>query len=386
MSPPIKVLHVLEAVRGGTSRHVVDLVRSAPGVTHHVAAPVDKVAAGSGAVVDQAAIPTLTDADAVVHPVGMRRSPVHPANILAAWRLRRLIREIDPEVVHGHSSVGGALARLSAVGLRIPVFYTPHGLMPNRAYRLIEKLLGRFTNTLVAVSPSEGSLAIEWGLVARDRVAVVPNGIDIAVPDGPCLDIRLLAGIPSGAPLVGTVIRLVPQKAPELFVAVCAEVAKSRGDAHFLLIGLGPMQERVDKAVAECGLQGRWHQIPHLSQAADVLGQLDVFALLSAFEGGPYTPLESMRSGVPVVLTDVVGNRDVVESGVSGLVAPFGDVKALAEGIVSLLDDPTMAGLMALAARRRFEEKFDVRAMGAATTELYHRAARAGRRSTPARA
>jgi glycosyltransferase involved in cell wall biosynthesis len=382
---PIKVLHVLEALRGGTSRHVVDLVRAAPHVTHHVAVPVNQDATASGAVLDRPALTTLAEAGAIVHPVDMRRMPVHPANLVAVWRLRKLIRGIRPDVVHGHSAVGGALARISAAGLPTPAFYTPNGLPPDRASRLIEKMLGRLTTALIAVSPSEGTRAVDWGLVPPDKVRIVPNGIDLTGPDVADIDIRALAGIPPGTPVVGTVMRLVAQKAPEMFVAVCAEVAKSHPEVHFLLIGLGPLQVKVDAAVAEAGIGNRWHQIAHLPDASIALGQLDVFALLSAFEGGPYTPLEAMRAGTPVVVTDVVGNRDAVEPGVSGLVAPFGDVRALADAVGSLLEDPNRARTVGAAGRRRLEERFDVRTMGASVAALYAEAA--GRRqvfSSPA--
>lgn len=373
--PSLTVLHVLEAIRGGTSRHVVDVVRATPGVAHHVAVPRSGRAAGdSGAVVDEAALPALVDAGAVLHPVEMRRTPVHPSNLGAAWVLGRLLRTLRPDVVHGHSAVGGALARIAAAGTGTPVFYTPNGVPPGRWSLAVERLLGPLTDTLIAVSPSEGKLAAEQKLVGPDRVAVVPNGIDLDLPAGPAVDVRALAGVPAGATVVGTVARLVPQKAPTLFVQVCAEVSRSDPDVHFLLIGLGPLQAAVDEAVASAGLGDRWHQIRHLPDAAAVLGQLDVFALLSAFEGGPYTPLEAMRAGTPVVLTDVVGNRDVVEPGVSGLVAPFGDVAALSGAVRGLIADPGYREAMVEAGRRRLEELFDTRVMGARMGELYRAA------------
>lgn len=376
---PIRVLHVLEALRGGTSRHVVDLVRATPGVAHHVAVPVaGRGATASGAMVDRAALRTLEDAGAAVHPVEMRRSPLHPANLAAAWRLRRLIREICPDVVHGHSAVGGALARISAAGSSVPTFYTPNGIPPDRASRLLERVLGRLTTVLVAVSGSEAGLAVELGLVPTGKVRIVPNGIDLAAPDAGDVDIRALADIPAEVPVVGTVMRLVAQKAPELFVAVAAEVARTHRDVHFLLIGLGPLQEQVDAAVSATGLKGRWHQITHLPDASVALGQLDVFVLLSAYEGGPYTPLEAMRAGTPVVLTDVVGNRDVVEPGVSGLVGPFGDARALADSVSELLADRDRARSIGAAGRLRLEKRFDVLAMGESMAALYTEAASGG--------
>jgi glycosyltransferase involved in cell wall biosynthesis len=167
------------------------------------------------------------------------------------------------------------------------------------------------------------------------------------------------------------VARLVPQKAPDDFVATCAQISRRRPDAHYLLIGSGVMHGELDRMVADLGLTGRWHHLPHLEDAASVLGQLDVFVLTSRFEGGPYTPLEAMREGVPVVLTDVVGNRDVVDTGVSGVLRPFGDTEGLAQAVVELLDDPAGRQAMVAAARCRLAERFDVRLMGEALGELY---------------
>lgn len=372
----LRVLHVLEALRGGTSRHLADVVRNTPGVVHHVAVPAPGHSAqASGAVVDTPALATIERVGATVHYVDMRRSPAHPANLRAVPALRRLVSTVHPHVLHGHSAVGGALARMACPGRATPVVYTPNGLPEGRAAFAIERALRRWTGRLVAVSDSEGWRAIELGLVPPARLAVVPNGIEVSPLPDPGIDLRGLAGVPAGAPLVGTVARLVPQKAPELFVATCREIAARRPDVHFLLIGMGPQQEMVDAAVEQAGIGHRWHQIPHLDDASTVLGQLDVFVLASAFEGGPYTPLEAMRAGTPVVLTDVVGNRDVVEHRVSGYLAPFGDSGALAAHVVALLADDELRVKIVEQASRRLVERFDVRSMGAALEVLYREVA-----------
>jgi glycosyltransferase involved in cell wall biosynthesis len=167
------------------------------------------------------------------------------------------------------------------------------------------------------------------------------------------------------------VARLVRQKAPEVFVRLCAMVAQRRGDAWFVLIGSGPLAAMVDREVDATGLAGRFRRVPVLASAASVMGQLDVFVLPSRFEGAPYTPLEAMRAGVPVVLSDVVGNRDVVEAGVSGEVRAFDDIAGLAGAVTDLLDAPAKRAAMVDAARARLRERFDVRVMGQAYERLY---------------
>lgn len=369
-----EVLHVLEAVRGGTIRYLIDVVRWTPGTVHHVALPrLTGVAGRSGALADTGAWDDLEAAGAQLHRVDMRRNPAHPANGAALVALRRLIAGTRPDVVHGHSSVGGALARLAAWSTPVPCVYTPNGLLTGRPAVACERWLGRRTERLIAVSATEAERVTRLGLVPPARVVTIANGIDLAAAarDPVVVDLRARLGLAPGTPLVGTVARVVAQKAPEQFVRACAGVARRRPDVHFLLIGLGPLQSRVDQEVAAAGLGPRFHQIPQLAGAAAVMGQLDVFALLSRYEGGAYTPLEAMRAGVPVVLSDVVGNHDTVEHGVSGLLVPFGDAGAAASAVVNLLDQPELRAAMVAVAHQRLRALFDVRLTGQQLAGLY---------------
>lgn len=369
------VLHVLEALEGGTARHLVDLVRHVGGVRHEVVVPVER----SAGVTDHDAVPAMVAAGVTVHHLPMRRAPWEPPNAVGLARLARLGRRLRPDVVHAHSSIGGALARLGTWGA--PLVYTPHALTDAHPYLAVERLLGRRTDRVIAVSPSEGELIARLGLVPADRVVVIPNGIDLEPPAPDGRDLRGLLGLPPATPLVGTVARLVPQKAPAWFVAACGEVARRRPDVHFLLVGSGPLQPEVDREVGHHQLGRRFHQLPSLAGAAGMLGQLDVVALLSRFEGGPYLPLEAMRAGTPVIVSDVTGNRDAVEDGVSGFVVRPGDAPSAADRAIRLLEDEGARASMVEAGRRRVAERHDVRVMGRRTAELYRALARPGPRS-----
>jgi glycosyltransferase involved in cell wall biosynthesis len=336
----------------------------------------------SGAVVDTQALSVMAEHGAILHHMGMRRSTTHPANPLAAARLVFLVRRIRPDVIHGHSSVGGALARIVGAVTGVPVVYTPNALATGPVVVRIERALGRATAAFVAVSESEADLALSLKLVDPERVRVVPNGIDLSYPAvEPVLDLRARLGLRHDAPLVGTVARLVEQKAPEDFVAVCAAVSRLRPDVHSVLIGMGPLQGLVDQAIAREGLQGQFHQIEYLPGAANVLDQLDVFVLCSRFEGAPYTPLEAMRAKVPVVLSDVVGNRDVIQQGVSGMLCAVGDIEGMAQAVAGLLDRGPRREAMVEAATRRLHKHFDLATMGADLTDLYKALSTGGMKS-----
>lgn len=367
MSDPI-VLHVLEALQagGGTGRHVLDIVRHAPGARHEVAVPRRR----HGWPPDPDKLADLEAAGALLHLVAMRRAPAHPGNGLALRRLRALVRDRRPAIVHGHSAIGGVLGRLAAPD-GVARVYTPNGVSTLRPALLVERALGRRrTDVLVAVSAGEATMARDLGLVAANRIETIPNGIEPHVEPSD-VDLRALLGIPPHAPLVGSVARLVHQKAPEDFVAVAARVP----DAHFVLVGAGPRQRAVERAVHAAGLGTRWHHIELLPHVDRVLGQLDVFVLTSRFEGGPYTPLEAMRAGTPVVLTDVVGNRDAAADGRVGLLAPAGDVDELAAAVSRLLADDARRTRLGAAGREHVRAHHDVAEQGRAHAELYARLA-----------
>jgi glycosyltransferase involved in cell wall biosynthesis len=358
-------------------RYLFDAVSATPGVEHHVALPQHQGIAGrSGALADITAPGRLRAAGASIHVVDMRRNPLHPANATAVGAVRRVISEVRPDVVHGHSSVGGAVARLAARGAGLPCVYTPNGLMTSLPAVAFERVLGRLTARFVAVSPTEGERVVALKLVPASRVAVIPNGIQLVPPPatgggGDWDDLRGRLGLPPATPLVATVARVAAQKAPEEFVRACAAVARRRPGVHFLLVGLGPQQKRVDRAVAAGGLEGRFHQIPHVPDAAAMMAQFDVFVLLSRYEGGPYVPLEAMRAGVPVVLSDVVGNHDTVDQGVTGFLVPFADAEAAATAVVRLLDDDGLRTSVVAGAGTRLRQDFDVSLMGARLAALY---------------
>jgi glycosyltransferase involved in cell wall biosynthesis len=349
------------------ARHVIDLVRYTAGVDHHVALPPRGVHGEA-----RAFGMSLRDAGASLHVVDLRRNPLHLAAFAGALALNRLIRRLAPDVVHAHSSVAGAVVRTCAPPRSGVLVYTPHGLAPGRPAAVIERFLGhRRTDCFVALSPSEAERIGALEIVPMEKVRVIPNGVDLDQPSGAVVDLRVRFGLPPGTPLVGCLARLVSVKAPDVFVQACAEVARRRSDVHFVLIGEGPLQGLVDDEVGRSGMRGRFHRMDGSSGAAALLGQLDVFALLSRSEAGPYAPLEAALAGAPTVLSDVVGNRDVVQDGVSGFLAPFGDVDATAGAIVRLLGDDDLRRSFVRAANERLRARFDVRTMGASWATLY---------------
>ncbi|MCU1427033.1 MAG: glycosyltransferase family 1 protein, partial [Actinomycetia bacterium] len=115
----MKVLHVLEAIEGGTARHLRYVVRHVD-AQHVVIVPAERI----GGLTDTGAFDVMRAAGAEVHVVPMRRSPASRHNAAALMHVRRHIRRHRPDVVHGHSSIGGAIARVATLGTDAARVYT----------------------------------------------------------------------------------------------------------------------------------------------------------------------------------------------------------------------------------------------------------------------
>jgi glycosyltransferase involved in cell wall biosynthesis len=270
------------------------------------------------------------------------------------------------------------MARLATIGLSVPVVYTPHALSRSRWALAAERLLASRADRLIAVSESERAFMLAHRLAEERKIAVIPNGIELRPPPPLQTPLRDRLGIGAQTMLIGCVGRLTWQKAPEVFVSACSIMADRLPDAHFVLIGSGPLQSLVEKAIRVTGIENRFHLLPALPGAAAALPELDVYVLPSRFEGGPYTPMEAMRAGTAVVVTGVAGNRDLVEHWVSGLVVPPDEPYALATAVLTVLNDAGLRERLVSGARQSVK-RFAVHSMAESTASLYRELS--GRRS-----
>lgn len=364
-APRPLVLHVVEALAAGTLRHVIDLVRCVSEADHVIAGPAHHHGQSTAG-----ALAAARAAGAEVEIVEMGRFLAPHRHLSALRALRRTIARRRPDVVHGHSAIGGTMARLAGIGTGIPVVYTPHGVRRSRWVLLAERALRDRADRVIAVSGSERKFLLAHRVARPQQTLVIVNGVDPVPPPATGESLRGALGIPKDVPLIGCVGRLTRQKAPEVFVAACGLLSQIRPEAQFVLIGAGALHGVVASAVREAGIEDRFHLVPSHPDAAAVLSELDVFALPSRFEGAAYTPLEAMRAGTPVVVTDVVGNRDLVRHGENGLMVRPEDPEGLAASMLRLLDDGPL--------RRRLISNAqdtvaccDIRSMAYVTAALY---------------
>lgn len=245
----------------------------------------------------------------------------------AVIKLRGLIRAAQPDLIHAHSSKAGALVRgLALCGLKERILYTAHAYysmhaptgVKARFFHAIERRLGRHGAT-IAVSSDEAAFARDH-LGIRDRdLRTVPNGVNCArfrpVQAGEKRALRAQFGLPPDALLLGTVGRFSTQKDPLTTYSALAEVMATEPQLHFVHLGKGELEPKVDALLAERGLSGRCHRIQYLADTAPFYQMLDGFVLASLYEGMSYAVIEGIATGLPMILSDAPGNRDFAAMG-----------------------------------------------------------------------
>jgi len=282
-----------------------------------------------------------------------------------------IIRRQQIDLVHTHlfnatllGSVAGALAG-------VPVVATIHGNTLLAEEVAVARLTGAH---LVTVCTAAYGMVLSLGM-PEDQVSLIPNAVDSRRfrPERDGRPFRQRIGVPEGAPLVGMVARLSREKGPDLFVQAASAVAAARPDVHLVLVGDGPMRAELERQIEGLNLAERFHLAGTAADTSEVYPALDVVCLSSRMEGIPLTLLEAMASGRPVVATNVGGIPELVEMGETGWLVAQGDMRALSEKIVWLLDNPERAVAMGRAGRRRVEESFDIRVQTGRVAALFRR-------------
>lgn len=334
----MRILHVVEATEAGVGRHVLDLAEGLLSRGHDVHLAYSRRRA-DGFFRDRVSrlvgLHTWT--------IDLRRGP-HLTDLTAVHTIRKGIRIRGPfDIVHGHSSKGGAIARLSGLAAGVPAVYTPNAIrtmdptasaLTRYAVGWAERLLSRVNGLVIAVSATEAEHLSRLG-IPRQRLRLVPNGInEVTLPSRE--EARSALGLPPEAAVIGFVGRLATQKAPEVLVSAFAQVSRSHPGALLAVVGEGVLRPRLQRTCEELELQQRVRWLGERN-GQHAMPAFDVLVLPSRYEGLSLVLLEALVAGLPIVVTEQANAGLVVDPDVNGLVVPVDDPDALAEAISRLL-------------------------------------------------
>ncbi len=301
-----------------------------------------------------------------------------PADVRRLARLRASLRRFAPHLLHAILWSGNSYGRLASLGLGIPVVIAAERVVtPYRGWQVVvERALDRVTDAYLVNCEAIAAWQVERKRLPREKIEVIPNGIDLGRLPPFALDrrgARSAAGLRRDRRLVAGVGRLDAQKDFPTFLRAAAMIAAEFPDVDFLVVGEGGERAALEALARRLGLGARVvftglrHDVPRLLAAVDVL------ALTSLYEGFPNVLLEAMATGAVAVATDVGGCRELVTSGETGLLVPPRAPAAVAAAVGRVLRDPALARRLATAARQRVEGAFSVDVMARRTMDAYLR-------------
>lgn len=293
-------------------------------------------------------------------------------------RLARIFRGLNVDIVHAHQCTPWFYCALSRIFYSRPqLLFQEHGrFYPeqlSRKRRWVNKVMvRRLTHRFIAVSQDIRSRLVTYEGLVAEEIDVVYNGVNPPSKISPASrrELRNELGYSDEEFVVGTVGRLDPIKNLPMLVEGIDAALKSAPNIRGLVVGGGPEEERIRACIESQNLSEKVTLTGFRSDAQCLVQCMDLFVLASFSEGTSMALLEAVAAEIPVVVTDVGGNPEVVLDGSTGWVVPSGSAKDLVCAILDAVGDPEMAASFAEQGRQRFVDKFTFDRM----IERYHSA------------
>lgn len=315
----------------------------------------------------------------VTHPLGVQQA----SDLRWIWQLWRLLRNGRFDVVHGHSPVVTAVARVLVRALprpQRPAFIsTEHNVWTSyrRPSRLVNRMTAGLDDHRITVS-EQVRRSLPRSL--RTQAEVIVQGLlieDVNEARRRRDAIRRELGAREDEILVVTIANLRPQKGYPHLLAAAKQVLDRELPVRFAAAGQGPLETDLRDLHARLGLGDRFRLMGYRDDPLAVVAAGDVFVLASLYEGYPIALMEALSIGVPVIATAVGGACDAITHGINGFLVEPGDPEQLASAIIRVAEDRAMLGRMT-AAVQRVGSRYDIRQTVERTESLYRRLARHG--------
>ncbi len=324
--------------------------------------------------------------------LGFSLSYRNPLYVLAkVRRLRRLIRDWQPDIVHSHLWPAARMAGWALKTVKIPHLVHIHDTMGwlsarnlrSRMMRLLTRTALRNPNTyFVAVGRSVADYTRRYLRWIPDRIEVIYNGFDVERFARGTVGVENRPTGPGRMCVLGTAARLVPNKGIDVLLRALQKAALPCS-WELRIAGDGSQRNALEELSGSLAIG---HQVRFFGTVTDMgefYAQLDLYIQPSLFfEGLPLVLTEAMACGVPVIATDVGAARELVRDGTDGFIVPPGDVESLADAIRNLAENIQLRQKMGQNARQRVWAEFSSDQMGRKTVELYKTILKGRARST----
>jgi glycosyltransferase involved in cell wall biosynthesis len=274
-------------------------------------------------------------------------------------------------LLHSHGYKSDLVALFAARLAGIKVVCTPHGWSRERAHALacyesLDRFLLRFADVVCPLSPHLREDLRRWKL-PESKLRMIINGLDLdEIRDAPLAPRRL-----EGSIAVGYIGQLLRRKNLECRLTAFARLVTAGHELTLTIVGEGPVAAELRRLETGLGLEDRVWFTGYRADRLALLKTFDVFVLPSWREGIPRGLMEAMAAGVPVVASDIPGNRELIEDGQTGLLFSPHDPNDLARAIATLSDEKDLRQALVERARARVAGHFSASRMAEAYADLY---------------
>lgn len=272
-------------------------------------------------------------------------------------------RQLGADILHTHGFRTDLFGLAAARRLRMPLVSTVHGWIANdfkgKVSTRLDKLILRWADHVIAVSDRTRRQLGGWA--TDKRCTVIPNALrtERYRPSRGAGAFRMAAGISSDEIVIANIGRLSPEKGQMPFLEAARDLLRRHRGLRFVLFGIGPDQDVLERFVAENGMTGAVLFAGYRADMDALYNELDLVVQSSFTEGMPNVILEALLMEVPVIATDVGGTDEVISGGKTGLLISSGDHEALVSAMERFLADRPRFQTMARQGREDVVLRFD---------------------------
>ncbi len=297
------------------------------------------------------------------------KNEISPKIFFSFWKLRKVIREFNIDLIHSHSRTTQVLGDLLGRVLAKPHIFTCHGFFKPKFSR---RIFGCWGQKVIAISREvKEHLIIDFKL-DEFKISVINNGIDTKnFGDFSARESMRREWGGQADFLVGIIARLSDVKGHTYLLQAMQEVIKNFPGAKLLIIGKGKAKGALIKETRDLGLGGSVVFIPEAKNTKDLLAAMDIFVMPSLQEGLGLALMEAMAQGIAVVGSAVGGIKTLIQDKLNGLLVAPADAPALAQAIITLLKDSRLRGNLGAQARKFIIANFSKEEMVDKTEIVY---------------
>jgi glycosyltransferase involved in cell wall biosynthesis len=285
--------------------------------------------------------------------------------------LRWKVIDMQPDLIHANSVRAGLVATIATFGLKQPVVWHIHDLLPRHPFNIFIRVIASQSRRtrILAVAHAGADRLVGKRAELRRRVSVIPNAVDFdkyATNSGGRKRIRREVQAEARDPVIGMIGRLTPAKGQLEMVKLFPQILGRFPNARLLIVGAPAFNNEHEyrqlliQTIAEMGLSDRVRMLGARDDVPDILQSLELLVLNSASEACSLVILEAMASGIPVIATSTGGTPEIISHERNGLLVRFGDSDELAAGIMAILGDRDASRRLGSQGRRDVHARYSI--------------------------